>query len=187
MRQIITVVIVAGLALGACGGGPVNPVAPTVVPVAPLSPGPAGLPFAVSLPIRPQDYVHNAFGVNPFGAHIGDHGIDGHPGWDIEYAIGAPVLPNFILPQGATSLTVTLTPPGSLRRERLRQLDLKLSKTFRSGGLSIGPTLDVYNLFNADKIFNYQSLNYANTAGTYLVPNAILLGRVVGMGALVRW
>ena len=100
---------------------------------------------------------------------------------------GAPVLPNFILPQGATSLTVTLTPPGSVRRERLRQLDLKLSKTFRSGGLSIGPTLDVYNLFNADKIFNYQSLNYANTAGTYLVPNAILLGRVVGMGALVRW
>jgi hypothetical protein len=30
--------------------------------------------------------------VNPFGIHIGDHGIDGHPGWDIEYAIGASVL-----------------------------------------------------------------------------------------------
>ncbi len=34
---------------------------------------------------------------------------------------------------------------------------------------------------------NYQSGNYANTAGTYLVPNGILLGRVVGLGLLVRW
>ncbi|MBM3809161.1 MAG: TonB-dependent receptor [Acidimicrobiia bacterium] len=100
---------------------------------------------------------------------------------------GAPVLPNFILPQGATSLTVVLTPPGSLRRERLRQVDIKLSKTLRYRGLSVNPTLDVYNLFNADKIFNYQSLNYANTAGTYLVPNTILLGRVIGFGTMVRW
>ena len=28
-------------------------------------------------------------GLNSFGAHIGNHGIDGHPGWDIEYRIGA--------------------------------------------------------------------------------------------------
>jgi len=92
-----------------------------VVPVAPLSPGPAGLPFAVSLPIRPQDYVHNAFGVNPFGAHIGDHGIDGHPGWDIEYAIGAPVL-------AAADGSVQSVVPGLLGTEWSIQL------THRVGG-----------------------------------------------------
>ena len=100
---------------------------------------------------------------------------------------GAIVLPNFTLPQGSTSLSVTLTPPGTVRRERLQQFDLKLSKSFRYRGRSFGPTLDVYNLFNSDKVFNYQALTYANTAGTYLVPNAILLGRVVGLGLLVRW
>ena len=62
-----------------------------------------------------------------------------------------------------------------------------LSKTFRRGGRTFAPTLDVYNAFNSDKVFNYQALTYANTAGTYLVPNAILLGRVVGLGLLVRW
>ena len=100
---------------------------------------------------------------------------------------GALVLPNYILPTGSTSLTVALTPPGTAPRERLQQFDFKLSKTVRYHGLTFGPTLDVYNLFNSDKIFNYQSANYANTAGTYLVPSGILLGRVVGLGLLVRW
>ena len=100
---------------------------------------------------------------------------------------GAFVLPSFILPQGTTFLTLTLTPPGTVRRERLQQLDFKMSKTFRSRGWTFGPTLDVYNAFNSDKIFNYQSTSYANTAGTYLVPSTILLGRVIGTGLLVRW
>ena len=51
----------------------------------------------------------------------------------------------------------------------------------------VGPEQPAAALFNSDKIFNYQSGNYANTAGTYLVPNGILLGRVVGLGLLVRW
>ena len=101
---------------------------------------------------------------------------------------GALVLPSgFILPLGATSITVPLEPPGVTRRERLQQLDLRLSKTFRFDRLTVGPTLDVYNALNSDKIFNYLSANYANTSGTYLVPSGILLGRVIGLGALVRW
>jgi uncharacterized protein (TIGR03437 family) len=45
--------------------------------------------FTLQMPIRPADLGANAFGLNPFGTHIGNHGIDGHPGWDIEYRIGA--------------------------------------------------------------------------------------------------
>ena len=88
-------------------------------PVAPSPPGPAGVSFAISLPIRPQDYVHHAFGVNPFGAHIGDHGIDGHPGWDLEYVIGAPVL------AAADGLVQSVT-PGSLGTEWSIQLTHRL-------------------------------------------------------------
>lgn len=93
----------------------------------------------------------------------------------------------FILPTGTTSITVPLEPPGVTRRERLRQLDLRLSKTFRVDRLTIAPTLEAYNVFNSDKVFGYQSANYANATGTYLVPSTILLGRVIGLGASVRW
>jgi hypothetical protein len=98
------------------------------------------------------------------------------------------VLPSgFILPQGSTTISVPLREPGVWRRERLQQFDIRVSKTFRVNTMTFAPTLDVYNVFNSDKIFNYQSGNYANTAGTYLVPNQILLGRVIGLGLMVRW
>jgi hypothetical protein len=47
--------------------------------------------FRVRMPIEPGDSTRVAFGLNPFGIHIADHGIDGHPGWDVEYKAGATV------------------------------------------------------------------------------------------------
>lgn len=80
---------------------------------------------------------------------------------------GALVLPSgFILPLGTTSITVPLEPPGVTRRERLQQLDLRLSKTFRVDTLTIAPMLEAYNVLNSDKVFGYQSANYANSSGT---------------------
>ncbi|MBI3262860.1 MAG: hypothetical protein HYZ58_06890 [Acidobacteria bacterium] len=100
--------ILLTLAITACGGGSQSPTAPTSqsqpsppnpqpAPPAPTpapapAPTPAPASFTVSLPIRPEDSRHNAFGVNSFGIHIGDHGADGHPGWDFEYAVGASIL-----------------------------------------------------------------------------------------------
>jgi uncharacterized protein (TIGR03437 family) len=46
--------------------------------------------FTIQMPIRKADIGGNT-GLNPFGVHIGNHGVDGHPGWDIEYQIGASV------------------------------------------------------------------------------------------------
>lgn len=54
-------------------------------------PAAAQLSFTMRMPIREADIGGNAMGLNSFGAHIGNHGIDGHPGWDVEYAIGASV------------------------------------------------------------------------------------------------
>ena len=92
-----TGVFVLALALWGCGGRSPDPTSPSTVPPssdAPPAPGPTtGSPaFTISLPVRPGERANNAFGLNPFGIHIGDHGIDGHPGWDIEYAVGATVV-----------------------------------------------------------------------------------------------
>jgi peptidase M23-like protein len=86
-------VVALSLATVGCGGSPSPAPSPSTVPTAPTpAPTPGGQTFTVALPIRPAERANNAFGLNPFGIHIGDHGIDGHPGWDIEYAAGASVL-----------------------------------------------------------------------------------------------
>lgn len=82
-RELRIALVVSALLGAACGGSPTTPDSPA-------TPAPSGA-FAIALPIRMQDHANNAFGINPFGAHIGDHGIDGHPGWDIEYVGGTQV------------------------------------------------------------------------------------------------
>jgi hypothetical protein len=49
------------------------------------------------LPVAAGDIASNAFGLNPFGIHFGGtgpggHASDGHPGWDVEFQVGASVL-----------------------------------------------------------------------------------------------
>jgi hypothetical protein len=108
---------------------------------------------------------------------------------------GGFVLPSgFILPSGSTLHTVNLTTGSSvagtrsrIRRERLNQVDLKVSKTFRFGAVSVLPTFEAYNLFNDDNIFGWASGTFASSVGNYLVPAAILQGRILGFGAQVRW
>lgn len=53
--------------------------------------------------------------------------------------------------------------------------------------LTIAPTLELFNLLNNDTILGYESLSYATVTSTYLVPEQVLLGRVVGLGVQVRW
>ena len=48
--------------------------------------------FRVDLPVAASDVGDAAFGLVPFGVHLADHGLDGHPGWDVEYRVGASVL-----------------------------------------------------------------------------------------------
>ena len=52
--------------------------------------------FSIDLPIAAEDLARESFGLNPFGIHFGGtssggHGLDGHPGWDVEYRIGGVV------------------------------------------------------------------------------------------------
>jgi hypothetical protein len=75
---------------------------------------------------------------------------------------------------------------GIFRTER-KQIDLKVSKTFRYRSLTIAPTIEVFNVTNQDMVITYVSQSYANPNGTYLRPNSLLQGRIVGWGARVAW
>jgi hypothetical protein len=44
------------------------------------------------LPIAPGDSTSLAYTIWPFGVHGSSHAVDGHPGYDFEYPIGARVL-----------------------------------------------------------------------------------------------
>src|SRR5262245_329368 len=83
--------------------------------------------------------------------------------------------------------SIPLRPTSVVRGERLNQLDLKFSKTFKVGRATIAPNLEIFNVNNTDKVITYGSTSYAISTGTYLKPNSITQGRIMGVGAAVRW
>ncbi len=96
---------------------------------------------------------------------------------------GSVTAPTLTLASGS----VNLTPTSVERAERVRQLDLKASKTFRFGRASISPAFEAFNVLNADVVSTYVSAAYANAAGTFRQPNSILQGRILGVAANVKW
>jgi hypothetical protein len=85
-----------------------------------------------------------------------------------------------------SSQTIDLVPSAGTRVERINQLDLKFAKNFRVQRYTFAPTLELFNIFNADTIVSYNSTSVLSGAG-YLSPNSILQGRLIGIGAQVRW
>jgi hypothetical protein len=80
--------------------------------------------------------------------------------------------------------------PGKNRDERLSQLDIKVSKTFRVGRMSILPTVEAFNLFNADTILGRSSVQIPSQStgvSTYLRPDNVLKPRLIGVGMIVKW
>ncbi|MBF0169531.1 MAG: peptidoglycan DD-metalloendopeptidase family protein [Nitrospinae bacterium] len=73
------------LLLASCGGGGGGGATDTGGGVTPT----ASLTFV--LPIAEGDSAQVAYGIWPFGVHGGGHAADGHPGIDVEFAIGASV------------------------------------------------------------------------------------------------
>jgi len=86
---------------------------------------------------------------------------------------------------GQSSLIYYLEPARATFVERITQLDFKVSRTFRFGRVSVLPTMEVFNVNNSDAIVSYLTTNAL--AATYLAPNSIMQGRMVGFGTTVRW
>ncbi len=85
------------------------------------------------------------------------------------------------------SQSVPLRNDEIVHGERLNQLDIKIGKTFKIRGLTIAPNFEVFNVTNSDKVITYGSTSYAISAGTYLKPNSIVQGRIIGIGTSFRW
>ncbi len=97
---------------------------------------------------------------------------------------GSLIAPSGVMNQ--SSLSVNLDAPAATRVERINQLDLKFAKTFRVQRYSFAPTLEIFNVSNADTIVSYVSTSALSSSG-FLKPNSILQGRLIGIGAQVRW
>jgi hypothetical protein len=74
-----------------------------------------------------------------------------------------------------------------VRDERLQQIDLRVSRNFRIGRATIAPALELFNLLNTDLVLGRVATTYANAAGTYLRPDEILQGRLIGLGVNMKW
>jgi hypothetical protein len=95
---------------------------------------------------------------------------------------GAVILPSTFQP---ASLVVQLVPNATVFTDRINQLDLKVSKTFRFGRLTVSPVLEAFNVTNIDAIVSYVSTDVL--AASYLRPNSIVQGRIIGVGWNMRW
>ena len=93
---------------------------------------------------------------------------------------------NLVTGAAGTSIT-NLFPTGAIRAERVVQLDLKVSKNLRFGKISVQPALELFNALNSDLIRGRQSSQIANANGSYLQPNTMLQGRIIGFGGNVKW
>ena len=94
---------------------------------------------------------------------------------------GALVIPNLAL----ASVSIPLVAPGTEFAPRYNQVDFGASKTFRFGHASVMPRLDLFNAFNSDAFTAVTSMQYGATA--YLQPSVILQGRLIRVGADVKW
>ncbi|MBM3779508.1 MAG: TonB-dependent receptor [Acidimicrobiia bacterium] len=77
----------------------------------------------------------------------------------------------------ASSVLVRLNEPGSLYFDYINQVDVSFRGTLRVGGVRVTPTLDVYNVLNANPILT--ELGRFPTAD---VPRTLLAGRLVRFG-----
>jgi hypothetical protein len=84
------------------------------------------------------------------------------------------------------TITVPLF-PASQPWERLTQVDFKLAKNFKVGRATVSPQFEAFNLNNSDKVITVASTAYANSGGTYLVPNSMVQGRLFGASVQVKW
>ena len=107
---------------------------------------------------------------------------------------GKPVLPTLNgTPNNAANLRVQLIPYNSEGQftDRINQLDLRVAKTVNLGRVKVLPQIELFNVFNSNAVILHRSTDYsiasATAPATYNQPSGILNGRIIGLGAQVRW
>ncbi len=96
---------------------------------------------------------------------------------------GQVIMPTGTFGQG--SLIVFLEAERDTFVERINQLDFKLSRRFQVGKVTLLPVVEVFNLNNSDAIISYVTTNALSAS--FLAPNSIMQGRMLGVGLTTRW
>jgi len=97
---------------------------------------------------------------------------------------GALVLPTMAA-SGLASISVPLVAPETEFTPRINQVDFSVSKSFEFGKFRVNPKLDLFNALNSDDYTNVATTQFG--AATYMRPSTILQGRIVRVGADLRW
>jgi hypothetical protein len=93
---------------------------------------------------------------------------------------------DFVIPNMQTAeIRVLMAPPGTEYTPRVNQIDFSASKSFRFGRLTVLPKMDLFNAFNSDDYTAVSSMQFGGAS--YLRPSVILQGRIVRIGADLRW
>jgi hypothetical protein len=84
-------------------------------------------------------------------------------------------------PTGPCTATVTvpILEPFTSFEDRLTQMDVRLTKTFRLGGSRLQGMFDIYNLFNAASVLGVN----ATYGPAWLRPTSVMAGRLFKFGA----
>ncbi len=97
---------------------------------------------------------------------------------------GGLVLPTMAA-SGLASISVPLAAPETEFTPRINQLDFSVSKSFEFGKFRLNPKLDLFNALNSDDYTAVASAQFG--AATYRRPSTILQGRIVRLGADLRF
>lgn len=111
----------------------------------------------------------------PYGVRLGAS-FQSRPGNEriVTYAVVRSILPTLT----QTSVNVRLNEPGSLYNDRVNQLDVTLSKSFRGHGVELRPELAIFNALNANPVIT-QTNTYGPSLGnaiTVLNPRMLRVG-----------
>lgn len=83
---------------------------------------------------------------------------------------------------GAASVNLNVVPPFSLFGERINQMDVRAGKIFHFGRTRIQANVDLYNVFNASAVVNYNNtygtFGSATSGSIFRQPTQILDGRL---------
>jgi hypothetical protein len=101
-------------------------------------------------------------------------------------AVIAPSLGRNLSAGAAGSATINLVEPGEMYLDYSNQLDWRLARTFRIRGLRVQGQFDVYNVFNANPVLRYNTA-YGTTGASWLVPQALLPGRLIRVGTQITF
>jgi hypothetical protein len=151
-------------------------------------------PWIDGMQVKMQAAYPLPFGVQASGTYKNVPGIPIGATQSLTNASVAPALGRNLSAGATATVTVPLTPStqagddgaraARLFDERISEIDLRLTKTFRFGGnRRVQGIFDIYNVLN-----NRPAQAIIGTYGpSFLVPTSILTGRLFKFGAQVDW